>query len=137
VAAFLHVHQSEPLFEQMIALSGTALQRARPLQLLEKFYSMTLSGLGLSDVPRAEQVQKLLTVPMEDFTTKLGRSIAVAPVVDGHKIPEAASFDTINDKARFQGAFPGVEYCKRLMIGDCEMDVSRSQASWLRLPEMP
>ena len=129
MAAFLHVHQSEPLFEQMIALSGTALQKARPLHLLEKFYGMTISSLGLSDVPQAEQVQKLLTVPVEDFTTKLDRRIAVAPVVDGCKIPEAASFDLITDQVSFKGAFPGVGYCKRLMIGDCEMDVSLNQVS--------
>lgn len=113
----------------MIALSGTALQRARPLQLLEKFYDEVIIALGLSDVPQAEQVQKLLTLPMEDFTTKLSRSIAVAPVIDGKKVPEATGFDIINDRARFQRAFPGVEYCKRLMIGDCELDVSRSQVS--------
>ena len=111
----------------MIALSGTALQKARPLELLEKFYGMTLSSLGLSSVPRAEQIQQLLTVPSEDFTTKLGRSIAVAPVVDGENIPKAASFDIVNDKASFRRAFPGVGYCKRLMIGDCEMDVSHIQ----------
>lgn len=128
MAAFLHLHQREPLFEQMIALSGTALQKARPLQLLEKFYNMALDGLGLSEVPQAGQMQRLLSVPMEDFTTKLGRNIAVAPVVDGHTIPEATSFNILNDKAKFHAAFPGVERCKRLMIGDCEMDVSRSKA---------
>ena len=111
----------------MIALSGTALQKARPLELLEKFYGMTLNSLGLSSVPQADQMQKLLTVSAEDLTTKLSRSIAVAPVVDGDKIPEAASFHIVNDKASFRRAFPGVGYCKRLMIGDCEMDVSHNQ----------
>ena len=88
---------------------------------------MTINSLGLDNVRRAEQMQKLLTVPAEHLTTRLGRSIAVAPVIDGDTIPEAASFDIVNDKTNFARVFPGVGFCKRLMIGDCEMDVSHSQ----------
>ncbi|PLB35005.1 Alpha/Beta hydrolase protein [Aspergillus candidus] len=117
-----HLHSNEPLFNQLIGMSGTSLLRARTPELLEKSFARIADIFGTQDLSPAEQVQRVLEVPMSELTAKVGRRIPLGPMVDGDFIPEITTFKTLADDAEVKRLFPGIQHCKRVIIGDCQMD---------------
>ncbi|KAK4683063.1 hypothetical protein QC764_121820 [Podospora pseudoanserina] len=117
-----HLHSKEPLFNQLISMSGSSLVKAKQPELAEGSFKRALQLLDISETDETAQVQRLLTVPMEDIREKIARKVPMAPIVDGDLIPRTTSYAQMADPARTAELFPGMQWCKRIMFGDCKMD---------------
>ncbi|KAL3464916.1 Alpha/Beta hydrolase protein [Aspergillus heterothallicus] len=117
-----HLHSSEPLFQQLISMSGTSLLPARRPELLERSFGKITQIFGTQDLSPADQVRSLLATPMHELRLKIGRQIPVGPMVDGDLIPETTKFKTVASDVEAKILFPGMKHCKRILVGDCAMD---------------
>jgi hypothetical protein len=120
-------HSNEPLFSQLIAMSGTSLIKAKQPGVAEKHFTMALELLDLNgkgqNISKGEQVKALLGASTDDILEKIGRKIPFGPIVDGDRIPRATTFSAMADDSETGKLFPGMTWCKRIMVGDCQMDV--------------
>lgn len=96
-----------------------------PHEVAESTYASVLQKLGIDDLPTEQRIERLLKTDREDWVKKLGPGLALSPVADEHEykppfyqagVPEDASSP------------PGGKWCNRIMLGDCEMDVSFNTA---------
>ncbi|KAJ9149933.1 Sterol esterase [Pleurostoma richardsiae] len=122
VSGCFHLQSAEPLFHQLVAMSGSSLQRLRRPEQAEKSYTSVIEAIGAKELPPREQLQRLLDTPKEDLLSKVGRRFPIGPLLDGDSIPETTTFDSLRDGEKFVKLFPGVHYCRRVMMGDCQMD---------------
>lgn len=101
-------------------MGGTpALIPRLPIEVAEDTYASVLEKLGITDDSPAERVRKLKETDRADWVTKLGPGLALSPVAD--KDENKAPF--------YQAGVPEEDitppgWCPRIMLGDCEMDVS-------------
>ncbi|KAK4171979.1 putative carboxylesterase [Triangularia setosa] len=117
-----HLHSKEPLFSQLISMSGSCLVKAKQPELAERSFNMALQLLEIPEIEEAAQIQRLLKVPMEDIREKIARKVPMAPIVDGDLIPRTTSYALMADPVQTAELFPGMKWCKRIMFGDCQMD---------------
>jgi carboxylesterase type B len=129
-----HLHSTEPLFHQLIAMSGSSLVKAKQPEVAERSFNMALQLLGTAEekLGPSEKVKQFLKAPMEDIREKIGRKVPMAPIVDGDLIPRATSYSMMSEAAGTAELFPGIKWCKRIMVGDCGMDVSRCLPTYAR-----
>lgn len=92
-----------------------------PSEVAESTYSSVLEKLGISDASSEERIRRLKQTVREDWITKLGPGLALSPIAD--KDEGAAPFYQVSVPANAVSA-PGSDWCRRIMLGDCEMDVS-------------
>lgn len=81
---------------------------------------------GTRDLSPQEQVQQLLAVPISELRAKVGRQVPLGPMVDGDLIHELTTYQGLAEPSDFTRIFPGTGHCKRIIVGDCQMDVSRN-----------
>lgn len=117
---------AEPLFHQLVTMSGTSLLRPRSVEQAEKTFGYVAEVLGAKDLPADKQIQRLLDIPQEEFTAKVGRKFTIGAIVKGDHIPKATTFESLSNEDSLLDLFPGIRRCKRIIIGDCQMDVSIS-----------
>ncbi|KAK4447163.1 Alpha/Beta hydrolase protein [Podospora aff. communis PSN243] len=120
-----HLHSPEPLFSQLITMSGTSLIKAKPLEGAERSFQTAIQLLNpaeASSLSNTAQVQLLLDTPMADIRDKIGRKVPLGPVVDGEMIPRANSFVLMANPTEAEQTIPGTKWCKRILMGDCQMD---------------
>lgn len=104
-------------------MSGTFfLTEPLPYKLHEQNYAQAMAALGLSDASAEERLKVLLEIPGQELISKIPPSVQSAPAIDGDMVLSAATHSQIADK---NSTIPkGKNWCKELMIGDAEMDVS-------------
>ena len=86
---------------------------------------MAAAVLGAEGRPPAAQLARLLAAPKEEFAGKVARQIPVGPLMDGDLVKHSTSFKDLVDKhSELADWFPAIKHCTRLMMGDCQMDVS-------------
>jgi hypothetical protein len=95
--------------------------------------------LGLGDVPASNPVQALLSLPADDFWSKIPPSENFGPVIDGDIIPESITIASWAQTPSWKRTS-----IEAILVGDSELDVSHllpafdassdveilSQASW-------
>ncbi|KAF7588246.1 hypothetical protein BBP40_005968 [Aspergillus hancockii] len=59
---------------------------------------------------------------MSELTAKVGRQIPLGPMVDGDYISEITTFKALADDAEVKRLFPGIQHCRRYIMGNCQMD---------------
>lgn len=91
-----------------------------PVEAAEGTYKSVLQSLDLASLSPAERVQKLKETARDDWISKLTPGIPLAPIATDVKNVDFF-MPGMPDKLISP---PGCEWCPRLMIGDCEMDVS-------------
>lgn len=97
-----------------------------PHEVAENTYESVLDKLGLAGLAAPERVERLKNTDREDWVTKLGPGLALGPVADKNENdPPFYQFDTLEEG---EAGPPGSDWCPRIMLGDCEMDVSASPA---------
>lgn len=121
VSGWLHLQSSEPLFSQLIAMSGSPLIQPRPLAMLEKSFSLLVTALGAQHLSSDGQVKSLLAAPQQQLASI---RVPVGPLVDGDLVRVKTRFSDLIQKSDFENLFPAIRHCKRLVMGDCQMDVS-------------
>lgn len=104
-------------------MSGTSLLRPRKPELLQKSFGRVAEILGVANLSPEEQIQKLLHISLDELRAKVGRQISMGPMVDSEMIPEMTTFEGLGDRKEVERVFPGMKYCRRIIMGDCEMDV--------------
>lgn len=119
-----HLYHEQPLFHQLIGMSGSFVQRLRLAEEAETSYKSVVGVLGATDLSPKEQLQQILDTPGEEMVDKVGRKFAMAPLIDRDSIPAQLTFDTLGNKASITKLLPGLRHCKRLLVGDCMLDVS-------------
>lgn len=123
-----HMHSEEPLFSQFIGMSGSSLVKAKTMALAERSFAGALQLLApdgnAADLDAKSQVQRYLDASMDDIREKIGRQVPLVPLVDGELIPRPTTYAALAHKTEAAKLFPGMQWCKRIMVGDCQMDGS-------------
>jgi len=109
-------------------MSGSSILRPRRLELLEKSFKSLVSELGVGDAPSALKVQKLLEPVDAGYMAKFARKYSVGPIVGGEIIPYLTTYESLTDPVQALKIFPGIYHCKRILVGDCQFDVSPNQS---------
>lgn len=99
------------------------MQRLRLTEQAETSYKSVVGVLDATHLSPEEQLQKILDTPGEEIVEKVGRKFPMAPLIDGESIPVQTTFDSIGDKAGITKLLPGLRHCRRLLVGDCQLDV--------------
>ena len=111
----------------MIAMSGSSLVKAKPLEAAERSFKTAVQLLSSEDegapLSDADQVAKLVNASMEDIREKIARKFPLGPLVDGEMVPRVTTYAQLADPVATADLFPGRQWCKRVMTGDCQMDV--------------
>lgn len=118
-----HLHSDHALFKRAIVMSGTCFLTA-PLsyEFHEQNYAQAMAPLGLSNVSVEERIRTLLEIPGQEIISKIPPSVQSAPAVDGDMVLSVATQAQTADK---NSTVPKAKsWCRDLMIGDAEMDVS-------------
>lgn len=105
-------------------MSGSSQQRLRHAEQAETAYTSVLEALDAKELPPKQQIDVLLEIPIEDFLAKVGRRFPMGPLIDGDSIPAGTTFSSLRSKDKLVELFPGLHNCKRIVMGDCQMDVS-------------
>ncbi|KAK5659821.1 hypothetical protein OQA88_1033 [Cercophora sp. LCS_1] len=124
-SGFFHLHSKESLFSQLISMSGSSLVKAKQPESFERFYKGTLQLLGADEATlssESAQVQHILSASMADIRDKIARNFPMGPVVDGEMIPQTTVYSQLDSPSSTAELFPGTTWCKRILIGDCQMD---------------
>lgn len=118
-----HIHSEQPLFKRAIAMSGTNLLMIPfSLSVHEQGYQDAMKAWGLADAPPEERIKALLERPAQDLIANLPPTVPIGLAVDGNLIPSMPTFEEIGDKGK---SYPkGKTWCKELLIGDAQIDVS-------------
>ncbi len=86
---------------------------------------MAAADRGGKDLLHEEQVKTLLEAPNDEFQARLGRKIPVGPFADGDLVRAPSTFqDLVNKEHELADSYPALRHSKRVIMGDCQMDVS-------------
>lgn len=92
-----------------------------PHEVAESSYASVLQKLGIDGLPTEQRIERLKKTDREDWVKKLGPGFALSPVADEHENkPPFYRADVPEDMS----SPPGSKWCTRIMLGDCEIDVS-------------
>jgi hypothetical protein len=70
------------------------------------------------------QVRRIVETAKNPAIAHLGRKFGLGPVVDGNLVPAPTTHADLADQRKSLKLFPGMRHCKRILMGDCQMDVS-------------
>lgn len=89
----------------------------------ESAFGIVTGALGLEKAQPAEQVKSLLDMPAAELSAKLAKvPFPLAAVVDDDVVRATPTFAGLADTASIDKLFPGVKYCKTILIGDGQVD---------------
>lgn len=85
-------------------------------------FAAVTSVLGLLDLPPAEQVQSLLSIPAEELSAKLANvPLPLNAYLDDDIVKSVPSYASIAQSV--EAVFPGAAtWCKTILMGDSQMD---------------
>jgi hypothetical protein len=113
-------------------MSGNPLtMKPIPLAVAESAYASIVNSLRLAEMTIEERVKAILGTPLERLA-QLAASLPLIPILDGEVVVSGMAYENLDhDLAKW----PGTEWCRSLMIGDCQFDVSIGSAH--ALPGLP
>ncbi len=125
------LHSIEPLFQKFMCMSGNTLMlKPIPPPLTEFVYTIVVQAFGLEGVSGSERVKAVVNMPTEKLLALTPPGLPLLPVIDGKFIPGPATFKQVSSKSDDPSyPFPGRHWCKELLVGDCQFDVSHPQPS--------
>lgn len=126
------------MFKRAISMSGTFLiPPPAPRDVHEANYQQVIEILGVKEASVEERIKAILETPAEELVDKLPPSSL--PAVDGDTVQTAPTFAQVSD--RDSNVPKGKAWCKDLLVGDMQMDVSfaltvtiNSHESKIRIP---
>lgn len=106
-------------------MGGTnLLMKPLPEGVNEQNYDKVLHLLNLHHLPAQERVKALRNMPAEDILAALPPGLPFLPTTGGDLDLPINNFEETY-LGESQGIMhPGKSWCKEIMIGDCQMDVS-------------
>ncbi|KAL1889728.1 hypothetical protein Sste5346_008714 [Sporothrix stenoceras] len=126
VAAMLHLQSKEPLFDQLILLSGSSLLLPPvAAEVSEAAYSRAVHALDLEGLPSLDRIKALVDGPETLLYEKITPDIPLLPVIDSDLVHSRPTFETFSQgPGTIKPSLPGATWCRRLFIGDCAFDAS-------------
>lgn len=107
----------------MAAYGGSPLIQPIPLEVAEIAYSVATKVLGIESQSPADQVKSLLKIPAEELSAKLGHlPVPLSATLDGDVIHSKTSYASLADTKSIEKEFPGIDYCKSILLGDGQFD---------------
>ena len=130
-SATVQLNSQEPLFKRLMSMGGTSLlMRPLPPVVHEATYDTVISQLGLKDMSAEDRIAALLQMPSEELLSKIPPHVPLLPLIDGDIVSAPSSFPKIADRTETGvSEVPGKAWCKDLLIGDCQSDVSVASLS--------
>lgn len=99
--------------------------RPLPPPLSEFVYSSIMQNLGLGALSGPERIKTLLEIPISKIIEAGASGLPLLPVIGSDSVPCAPTFAQLGSKAEDPAlVMPGRNWCKELLIGDCQFDVS-------------
>ena len=110
-------------------MSGSMLTRKPiPLMVGDTAYDAALNILGIHSKDPQERLKALNDVPSSEIISKISFQLPIMPVIDEDLIKVEPTFTDFESSADVAKLLPGRKWCKELMAGDCQMDVSHLYA---------
>ncbi|OOQ86325.1 hypothetical protein PEBR_21898 [Penicillium brasilianum] len=122
VASILHLQSRESLFQQLVVMSGTPLGLP-PLSLpiADAAYSLSLKALNLHGLSMEDRVKEIVQGQVSNLCGIIP-DIPLLPVIDNDVISQRPTYEGIAQAS--EAEFPGMRWCRRILIGDCQFDGS-------------
>jgi hypothetical protein len=98
------------------------LVKALTLSQHEEKYKQALTALGLGNASTGERFKFFLERPEQDLISALSPSTLAAPAIDRIIVPATPSFAQVMNQNL--DVPKGKSWCRELMVGDAQMDVS-------------
>jgi hypothetical protein len=110
----------------MMAMGGSSLlMKPLPVAVAEYAYSRVLGAVSIDiSLSLDEKLKALLETPAETFLNNIGPDVPLLPVHDEEYIKYPSSFAQWA-QPDLQAQIPGLRWCDRVMVGDCQFDVCR------------
>lgn len=118
-----HFQSSEKLFDSLVVMSAPLLLFRPRLDGAERIFKRVGDILDSRGLSPKDQLNELLSMENGGFFTKFGRRIPVPPVVDGNIVRDIPTFKDLRDETKMKELYPAIRHCKRIIVGDCQMDV--------------
>lgn len=114
-----------PLFKRMVSMGGTnLLMRPLPDPVTELTYRGYVDRLGLGSLSAAERVQALVALADEKIVAAFSPADAFLPASGGELGLIDHTYAEIYEGDAGPLVLPGRRWCEKIMIGDCQLDVS-------------
>lgn len=91
---------------------------------MQKAYAGLTTQLGVAESSPQEQIKRILEEAEAGSLGAQARKFNLGPTLDGDLVPEALVFRNQVQPDAALKTFPGLRYCKRVLVGDCQFDVS-------------
>ena len=105
-------------------MSGTTLLRPRRTERVHGAFKSLVSELGLGDLQTEVRMERIVETAKDPAVASLGRKFGLGPVVDGDLIPSPTTHADLAEQGKAVKLFPGMRHCQRILLGDCQLDVS-------------
>ncbi|KAI1611228.1 carboxylesterase-like protein [Exophiala viscosa] len=125
VSCTLHLQSEKPLFKQMMAMGGSSLlMKPLPMPVAEYAYGRVLDAVNIdTSLSSEEKLKSLLEIPAETFLSSIGPDVPLLAVHDEDYIRYPSSFAQWTQQGE-RSQYPGMKWCDRIMVGDCQFDAS-------------
>jgi len=104
-------------------MGGSPLLPPAPAQAAETLYAVVTEKFGIKEPSPEAQVKAFLDLPIADLSTKI-MGLRIPPTVDDDIIRVIPSYKALYDPDGASKLFPSMKWCKRMLAGDCQLDVS-------------
>ena len=95
-----------------------------PPSVADSTYAKVLSKFQIEDsLHPNEQLDKLLALDVEQILS-IGPDVPLLPVIDGELVKANITFEQWKS-ALSSKEIAGTQWCRRVMLGDCQFDVGR------------
>jgi hypothetical protein len=117
-------------------MSGTplALRPVLPIA-AEETYSHCLEALGIQNLSPEDQLKEVVHGPMSTLWAYIPPAIQLLPIIDNETVFEGPTYQALHAGPKeIEAILPGIRWCRRILLGDCKSDVSRSFSCVLMKP---
>jgi hypothetical protein len=124
VSITLHLQSETPLFQRAVLMGGTdLLMKPLPDFVTEGAYQKIVKRLGLDDLSPSERVEALVQMESEKVLQNVLPSDPLMPSIGSELSLVAHTYEEIYQGVQGPLKLPGRNWCKQIMVGDCQMDV--------------
>lgn len=123
----MHLLRGEPLFKRAMSMSGDPrLRPVQPIEQNEQVYSSLAQEMGVTNVTESERTNLLRNIPWQKLISS-PLNMRCFPSEDSGFKPLDENTEDLEQQIK-----QCLSWCRTIVIGDCELDVS----VWSRLPDL-
>lgn len=124
VSTTLHLQSETPLIQRAMLMGGTdLLMKPIPDFVTEGIYNTIEKRLGLDDLSPSERVEALVNMESEKILQNTSPSDPLWPSQGSELNLVVHTYEEIYHGVQGPLKLLGRQWCKQIMVGDCQMDV--------------